>query len=275
MLKKIVSSGYPGVERAALDVARKQFIDFGGWIPKWRADEDPELVKNYRMRVMERDNFVKASERNIVESDGVLIIADGDPAGNAALNRRLADRHDCPHLYIDLRRSAAYESARRIEAWISQHNIETLAVSGPKDSQSLDLYITVTDILDAVFQLLLIRDRGHDAGFDQGASITDRRLVEFIRVPRTAMEAVNILMANLSFHDRTRIANMSETRLHELTPSLGMYLKNEFRLWQTNEALIRDCRSHAESSQEEPVSVIIRMLWQTLKKSENVLRVVK
>lgn len=38
MLKKIISGGQTGVDRAALDAAIESGIDHGGWIPKVRKD---------------------------------------------------------------------------------------------------------------------------------------------------------------------------------------------------------------------------------------------
>jgi len=43
MIKKIVSGGQTGADRAALDVALKFNIPQGGWIPKGRKTEDGPL----------------------------------------------------------------------------------------------------------------------------------------------------------------------------------------------------------------------------------------
>ena len=40
MIKKIISGGQTGADRAALDVEIKFNIPYGGWIPKGRITED-------------------------------------------------------------------------------------------------------------------------------------------------------------------------------------------------------------------------------------------
>lgn len=45
MIKKIISGGQTGADRAALDVAIKFNIPKGGWVPRGRMAEDGPLVK--------------------------------------------------------------------------------------------------------------------------------------------------------------------------------------------------------------------------------------
>jgi len=47
MIKKIISGGQTGADRAALDVAIKLNIPHGGWIPKGRLAEDGPLPDKY------------------------------------------------------------------------------------------------------------------------------------------------------------------------------------------------------------------------------------
>jgi hypothetical protein len=48
MIKKIISGGQTGADRAALDVALKFGIPHGGWIPKGRKTEDGTLPEIYK-----------------------------------------------------------------------------------------------------------------------------------------------------------------------------------------------------------------------------------
>lgn len=41
MIKKIISGGQTGADRAALDAAIKMGVNHGGWIPKGRKTEEP------------------------------------------------------------------------------------------------------------------------------------------------------------------------------------------------------------------------------------------
>ena len=49
MVKKIVSGGQTGADRAALDVALKFDIPHGGWVPKGRKTEEGTLPDMYRL----------------------------------------------------------------------------------------------------------------------------------------------------------------------------------------------------------------------------------
>jgi len=49
MIKKIISGGRTGADRAALDVAIKFNIPHGGWIPKGRIAEDGPLPDKYQL----------------------------------------------------------------------------------------------------------------------------------------------------------------------------------------------------------------------------------
>ena len=55
MLKKIISGGQTGVDRAALDVAMRLRIAHAGWIPKGRLAEDGALPPHYQMQQMATD----------------------------------------------------------------------------------------------------------------------------------------------------------------------------------------------------------------------------
>ena len=50
MIKKLISGGQTGTDRAALDVALKFGILHGGWIPKGRKTEDGTLPDKYKLK---------------------------------------------------------------------------------------------------------------------------------------------------------------------------------------------------------------------------------
>ncbi|MFW6242257.1 MAG: YpsA SLOG family protein, partial [Thermodesulfobacteriota bacterium] len=52
MIRRIISGGQSGVERAALDVAHRLFMDYGGWVAGWLAEEDESLIQTYRLHIL-------------------------------------------------------------------------------------------------------------------------------------------------------------------------------------------------------------------------------
>jgi len=94
--------------------------------------------------------------------------------------------------------------------------------------------------------------------------------------PDNIDEAVDILLSELSFKNKTKIANMSEVDLIKLNMSYGMYVRNEFRLLG-NDSLLASCGAYAgvnTISPEQASYIIIKELWEKLQNS-NVLKVVK
>lgn len=95
--------------------------------------------------------------------------------------------------------------------------------------------------------------------------------------PKTVDQAVETLDGILTFAERTRIANMSEKRLIDLSLSLGAYIRTEFRLWEGNTDLMDSCREvsgQQEITGDQAAYIIIMELWERLQKSD-VLKVVK
>lgn len=94
--------------------------------------------------------------------------------------------------------------------------------------------------------------------------------------PDNLDDAVDTLLGELSFKDKTKIANMSEADLIKLNISYGIYIRNEFRVWG-NDALLASCGAYAgvkTITPEQASYIIIKELWEKLQNS-NVLKVVK
>jgi hypothetical protein len=63
MVKKIISGGQTGADRAALDVALKFNIPHGGWIPKGRKTEDGTLPDKYQLQDMPTSSYPALPKR--------------------------------------------------------------------------------------------------------------------------------------------------------------------------------------------------------------------
>ena len=89
-------------------------------------------------------------------------------------------------------------------------------------------------------------------------------------------EVVDKLISELSFKDKTKIANMSEVDLVKLNMSWGIYIRNEFRL-KGNDPLLQSLKSYADlntMTPEQASYIIIKELWEKLQNSR-VLKIVK
>ena len=102
MLTKIISGGQTRADQAALDFAIENDMSHGGWIPKGRMTEEGPLPARYYLQEMPTKSYPKRSEKNILDSDGTLIVPHGKITGGTALTRKLAVKHAKPWLHIDL-----------------------------------------------------------------------------------------------------------------------------------------------------------------------------
>jgi hypothetical protein len=270
MIKKIISGSESGVERAALDIAIRMDISHGGWITSWQKEEMENRSELYGLREMPNVNYARIAEHNVSESNGVLIISRGELITNAALHRRIAEKIQRPCLYIDLNKTAEFQASEQISAWIIEHRIKILNITGPKESEDNPFYNITCNILETVFLMLTAKDVQNEA-----VAADDRSaLSNLFNIPKTLEEAADILAQRLTFREKTKIANMPEQKLGSLALSLGGYIRSEFRL-DSNDALMESCRRiYGHGNMEDAILLIIERMWRQLQKA-NVLRVVR
>ncbi len=148
MLKKIISGGQTGVDRAALDAAVRVGIAHGGWIPKGRRTEDGPLPSHYQLQEMPTKEYDARTEKNVFDSDGTLIISRGSPTGGTDYTRKMALKHGKQLLHIDLALGQRPSDAGSLVAsWIEMSHIETLNVAGPRASHDPAIYVDTLNIL--------------------------------------------------------------------------------------------------------------------------------
>jgi hypothetical protein len=97
-ITKIISGGQTGVDRAALDVAIELELPCGGWCPRGRLAEDGTVPDRYPLQETRSAEYAERTERNVIDSDGTLIIATRPLTGGTALTVELAHRRDKPLL---------------------------------------------------------------------------------------------------------------------------------------------------------------------------------
>jgi hypothetical protein len=260
MLKKIISGGQTGADRAALDVAINLQIPHGGWLPKSRKAEDGPVPARYHLKEMPTESYPARTEANVADSDGTLIITHGELKGGSRLTREFALKHRKPHLHIDLNVLRGDDVLFAIINWIMENHIAVLNVAGSRASEDPDLYDNVFGILNNALLLLKIR-----------------RMRNPSKRPQTLDDAVDRLFAELPFRERTKIGNMAKEDLQTLHPTFMPHIRDDFGLWDDNAALLASCRTVAKDPQlhqDEAGPLIVRKLWEKLQKSYR-LRMVK
>lgn len=275
MIKKIISGGQTGVDRAALDAAITLAIDHGGWIPQGRLTESGSLPLEYRLKETMSSSYAERTLKNVLDADGTLIISRGPLTGGSEYTRELAVKHHRPWLHIDLNNQGAFQAATVINNWISDKKIEILNVAGPRASKDPKIYHDTREILECTYYLGMIERGMPGVGVPSHPMPQSSNRSE--AEPSTLGQAVQRLIDQMSLKDKATVANMLEDDLPQLYLRLGDYILNKFGLLSGNTKLMESCRLEAAGrlqTEEDAVTLIIKALWQNLQQTHK-LRVVK
>ena len=144
---KIISGGQTGADRAALDAAIALGIPHGGWLPRGRKAEDGPVPECYNLRELAYKNYRDRTKKNILDSDGTLIVSHGPLTGGSALTEALAIRHNRPCLHLNMADISPDEAGVALERWLKKYSIATLNVAGPRASGEPRIYDMVKTLL--------------------------------------------------------------------------------------------------------------------------------
>ena len=263
MISKIISGGQTGADRAALDFAIKMEIQHGGWIPKGRLAEDGPLSSKYNLKEMRTKSYPRRTEKNVVDSDGTLIVSRGRLTGGSQYTMDMAIMHSKPWLHINLNETSSLEAAQKVIDWVLSNEIETLNIAGPRASKDPKIYRAVFELLETVYYI----------------SIAEENVVAMrgIGMPETVDDAVKRLIANMPLKFKVDLSKMDEGELINLHFTFGVFIRNQFGLWNENTDLVNDCRELSGidfMNADDAAAFIIEELWKRLRNTHK-MRVVK
>ena len=148
MIRRIVSGGQTGADRAALDTARELGIETGGWVPLGRRAEDGRLPDRYpNMQETTTADPAVRTEHNVRDSDGTVVFSHGEVFGGTKWTVRVSARLGRPVLRLDLATQSVDAAAQRLLVWTAAHRIEVLNVAGPRGSEDGDIHAAVREVL--------------------------------------------------------------------------------------------------------------------------------
>lgn len=146
-IQRIVSGGQTGVDRGALDAAIARGIEHGGWCPRGRLAENGKIPRRYRVTETMSPEYWVRTERNVVDSDGTLILYWDRLSGGTQFTYRMTRKHRKPVLRIDLHREPDPMAACE---WIVDQNIRVLNVAGPRESTSAGIAREARAFVEAI-----------------------------------------------------------------------------------------------------------------------------
>ena len=132
MIRKVVSGGQTGVDRAGLDAAMEAGIPIGGYCPKGRLAEDGKVPIDYALTELSSGGYKARTEKNVVESDGTLVLNIGKLTGGTKITVEYAIKHGKPFLAVQLDEQPKPET---VIQWLEKYATMTLNVAGPRESK--------------------------------------------------------------------------------------------------------------------------------------------
>lgn len=147
LVKKIVSGGQTGVDRAALDWAIEAGIEHGGWCPEGRQAEDGAIPERYRLIVLPGAGYRKRTRRNVEDSDGTLVLNLGELDGGTRETVRFADRLCKPCLLIQMDAVDASGATASLLDWLKAEQVQILNIAGPREGKRPGAYAAALGFL--------------------------------------------------------------------------------------------------------------------------------
>src|SRR5271166_2764319 len=167
MLRKIISGGQTGADRAGLDFAIETGLEHGGYVPKGRKAEDGRIADRYNLIELRTSSYPARTRMNIEESDGTVIFSlERVLTGGTKLTRDYAHKlgKPVPHIYDTRKGRVPNPDSLRLEVqaltdFLCSNKIEVLNVAGPRESKEPGIYEWTLTILRLSLNRAVIRMR--------------------------------------------------------------------------------------------------------------------
>lgn len=147
VLRRVVSGGQTGVDRAALDAALQLGIPCGGWCPRGRVAEDGRIPAAYPLVETPTAEYAERTEWNVRDSDATLLLTWGELAGGTRFTRFVAQKWNRPHTIVDMSADPSVVAVRR---WLDDRAPSTLNIAGPRASLGPHVYPDALGFLSEV-----------------------------------------------------------------------------------------------------------------------------
>jgi hypothetical protein len=151
MIKKIISGGQTGADRAALDLAIKLNLPHGGWCPRGRLAEDGVIEQGYELSETPDADPAQRTEWNVRDSGGTVIFSISSKlSGGSAKTEIFAHQLGRPCLHISRMRDGG-KAIDMLSRFLIENKIQVLNVAGPRQSEEPDLAEFVSHSLQSLF----------------------------------------------------------------------------------------------------------------------------
>ena len=139
------------MDRAALDVAIKLCLKYGGFCPKGRRAEDGIISEKYNLIENNSPQYAKRTLENVKIADGSLIIHTGIVSGGTRETIDYCNIHNKPFIEINPLEKLQ-QTQVNFDHWIKENGIYTLNVAGPRESEEPIYNKACSILMDILFK---------------------------------------------------------------------------------------------------------------------------
>lgn len=152
-IRRIISGGQTGADRAALDFALENDLEIDGFVPKNRAAEDGWLSEKYRnLTETGTENPAERTELNVINAGATLILSHGELKGGSKLTKEFAEKHRKPFLHLDFSELTIEQAVEKTNFWLDSIKGESLNVAGARASEDAEIYGKTLLFLEGLFK---------------------------------------------------------------------------------------------------------------------------
>jgi hypothetical protein len=139
MVKKIISGGQTGADRAGLDAAKILGITTGGYCPRgYLTEEGRDLkLKKYRLKETRTNKYETRTIKNVMASDGTVIFCRTD-----YMKRIIGEGTKLTFYTAKEKQKPVIINPSKVKflKWLKENEIGVLNVAGNRESQSPGIY---------------------------------------------------------------------------------------------------------------------------------------
>ena len=208
-------------------------------------------------------SYPARTERNVLDSDGTLIVSHGKLTGGSKLTQKLARKHNKPCLHINLNAVPDYNAVFLVREWMYENDVKIINVAGSRGSKDPEIYKKVFDIIKGVYWTDRIKGQNHES--EKPVNV------------KTVDEAVEQILADFPLQDQLETANLTEEDLAIFQAVLATYIGDKLDDWSFSKEFYDDCinmANHELLDEADAATIIIKEIWERLRETHR-LRIVK
>ena len=153
-INRIISSGNPGAESAALDAAIRFGIPYTGYTNQGSLMPGDRPPGRYRLDERPFVDPMLLMEANLAKAEGLLIFATKPFPERIGRLITLSRKVDIPCMEVDFASFAPHQAAFRIDAWVTRHRLSQVYVTGSEIREDPRIYRKVHEAMTGFFMLI-------------------------------------------------------------------------------------------------------------------------